>query len=134
MVLRCFCFDCTVMVAWLWFCVRKLGPFQVNSKINSERVSTYAAAFFFFVWTLAGWAKLSPDWEVEGTRVETALSTQLDAAVAQRHHGRVVAILWQNFGKFSANFRSFSAVSTAIFASKYAFCSIFFFFNIYQII
>ena len=29
------------------------------------------------------------------------------------------------FGKFSANFRSFSAVSAPIFASKYAFCSIF---------
>ena len=58
--------------------------------------------FFFFVWTLAGWAKLSPDWEVEGTRVETAL---LDAAVAQRHHGRVVAIILANFRQIFARFR-----------------------------
>ena len=29
------------------------------------------------------------------------------------------------FSKFSANFRSFSAVSAPIFASEYAFCSIF---------
>ena len=31
----------------------------------------------------------------------------------------------QNFGKISAKFRSFSAVSAPIFARKYAFCSIF---------
>ena len=30
-----------------------------------------------------------------------------------------------NFGKFSAKVHSFSAVSAPIFASKYAFCSIF---------
>ena len=38
--------------------------------------------------------------------------------------GRVVSF-WQNFGKFSANFRSFSAVSKRNFARKYAFDSIF---------
>ena len=32
---------------------------------------------------------------------------------------------WQNFGKISAKFRSFSAVSKRNFASKYAFDSIF---------
>ena len=34
-------------------------------------------------------------------------------------------ILLQIFGKFSAKFRLFSGVSAPIFASKYAFCSIF---------
>ena len=38
---------------------------------------------------------------------------------------RVVDNFWQGFGKISAKFRSFSAVSAPIFASKYAFCSIF---------
>ena len=38
---------------------------------------------------------------------------------------RVVAKFRQNFGKISPKFRSFSAVSAPIFASKYAFCSIF---------
>ena len=38
---------------------------------------------------------------------------------------RVVANFWQIFGKISAKFRSFSAVSAPIFARKYAFCIIF---------
>ena len=41
---------------------------------------------------------------------------------------RAVSIPWGSwpiFGKLLANFRSFSAVSAPIFATKYAFCSIF---------
>ena len=42
--------------------------------------------------------------------------------MVSERRGRVVAVF---FCKCNANFRSFSAVSAPIFASKYAFCRIF---------
>ena len=58
-------------------------------------------------------------------RREVPAALAREAARVQRSCTEVAKRRLQFFGKFSATFRSFSAVSAPIFATKYAFFSIF---------